>query len=103
MTEALFVLYVLTALASAGNTAYFATLQTASYRRRTGTSILALVCGGTLAQSAVGAVGHWRGMTPSPEAAVLAQGIVTLGSIAIAAVILRRLLKQRGHQGRGDQ
>ena len=92
MTEGLLILHAITTLASAGNAAYFATMRPLGHRRCRSANILALVCGGTLAQSVVHGVSLWRGAEPPPETAALAQGMVALGSLAIALAVVQRLL-----------
>lgn len=99
MTSILLTLYILTLCGSAVNAAYFVALPSQSRSRRIGALVLALVNTGTALHSARGAIITL--LAPQqPESAyiataILTQGVVALGSLAVTALILRRTLSEQ--------
>ncbi|MBI2885736.1 MAG: hypothetical protein HYY02_00855 [Chloroflexi bacterium] len=94
----LLLFFILTALSSAANAAYFGAFSGESRGQRLGAAVLSLVSFGTLLHSGYSALAllvHGGTVAPlgaSRGAALVAQGVTMLGSLAITALIARRAL-----------
>lgn len=99
--DILVLFFILTALSSAANAAYFGAFSGESRSQQIGAAVLSLVSFGTLLHSGYSAlvlVVHGGRVVPlgaSPGAALVAQGVTMLGSLAITALIARRVLAAR--------
>lgn len=98
LSSMLFTLYLLATLSSGANALYFATLPVFQPGQRIGALVLALVSFGTLLHSSYSgtllllAGGLPLLPFPAPQAATIAiQGVITLGSLAITTLVVRRL------------
>lgn len=97
----LLLLFILTALSSAVNAAYFGAFPAMGRSQQIGAVVLSLVSFGTLLHSGYTALalflhdGTGAPLGASPGAALVAQGVPMLGSLAITALIARRVLAGR--------
>jgi len=96
---AVFTEYLLALLSSGFNAAYFGTFRTSRQSQRVGAAVLTVVSLGTLLQSGYGGLALLLYREPflpdilaSSMAAVVIQGVVTLGSVAVTGLVGRRVL-----------